>query len=125
MTRLSCLPALLSAAILLTGAPSFAQDSSAHHGHTATAATAANSNDLYASSRDAMHKGMDVKPSGNADIDFIRNMIPHHQGAVEMAKVQLEHGKDPVLRKLAQDIITAQEAEIKLMSDKLKELEKK
>ncbi len=71
--------------------------------------------DLYAPSRDAMHKDMNVKPTGNADKDFALNMIPHHEGAVAMAKVQLEHGKDPELRKLAEDIIKAQDKEIEFM----------
>ncbi len=72
-------------------------------------------NDLYAPSRDAMHKDMNVEPTGNADKDFVLNMIPHHEGAVAMAKVQLEHGKDPELRKLAEDIIKAQDKEIAFM----------
>ncbi len=71
--------------------------------------------DLYAPSRDAMHKDMNVKPTGNADKDFVLNMIPHHEGAVAMAKVQLEHGKDPELRKLAEDVIKAQDKEIEFM----------
>ncbi|PZP56534.1 MAG: DUF305 domain-containing protein [Micavibrio aeruginosavorus] len=71
--------------------------------------------DLYAPSRDAMHKDMNVEPTGNADKDFVLNMIPHHEGAVAMARVQLEHGKDPELRKLAEDIIKAQDKEIEFM----------
>lgn len=72
--------------------------------------------DLYAPSRDAMHKDMNVvKPTGNTDKDFVLNMVPHHEGAVAMAKVQLEHGKDPELRKLAEDIIKAQDKEIEFM----------
>ncbi|NHB76753.1 CopM family metallochaperone [Rhodobacter calidifons] len=64
-----------------------------------------------------MHEGMAIEFTGNADVDFIRGMIPHHQGAVEMAKIVLEHGKDPEVRKLAEGIIAAQEAEIKWMKD--------
>ena len=44
-------------------------------------------------------------------------MIPHHQGAIDMAKVELKYGKDPELKKLAQDIIDAQEKEISFMKD--------
>ncbi|MDP3262430.1 MAG: DUF305 domain-containing protein, partial [Tabrizicola sp.] len=45
-------------------------------------------------------------------IDFARGMIPHHQAAIDMAKIQLEFGKDPEMRKLAEAIIAAQESEI-------------
>jgi uncharacterized protein (DUF305 family) len=46
-----------------------------------------------------MMQGMHVAYSGNADVDFVRNMISHHQGAIDMAKVELAHGKDVELRK--------------------------
>ena len=75
---------------------------------------------LYAPSRDEMHKNMNVKPTGNPDRDFVLNMIPHHEGALAMAKVELEHGTDPELRKLSQDIIKAQEKEILFMKEWLK-----
>lgn len=71
--------------------------------------------DLYAPSRASMHEHMNVAPSGNPDVDFAANMIPHHEGAVEMAKVQLQYGKDPELRRLAEQIISSQEKEIVLM----------
>jgi uncharacterized protein (DUF305 family) len=62
-----------------------------------------------------MHQGMDITFSGNADRDFIQGMIPHHQGAVDMAKIVLAFGKDPEVRKLAESIVKAQEEEIALM----------
>ncbi len=65
----------------------------------------------------AMHEAMEIDYTGNADVDFIRGMIPHHQGAVAMAKVVLEHGTDPQVRKLAEAVIAAQEAEIAWMQD--------
>jgi hypothetical protein len=63
-----------------------------------------------------MHEGMNITFSGNADVDFVNGMIPHHQGAVDMAKVLLAFGKDPELRKLADAIIKAQESEIAFMN---------
>jgi len=71
----------------------------------------------YKAAMDKMHKDMMVKYTGNADVDFVRGMIPHHQGAIDMAKVELANGKDPEIRKLAEGVIAAQEAEIKQMQD--------
>lgn len=66
----------------------------------------------FAKANATMMKNMDVKPSGNPDKDFADMMLPHHQGAIDMAKVELQYGKDPMLRKLATGIIKAQETEI-------------
>jgi uncharacterized protein (DUF305 family) len=71
-----------------------------------------------------MHEGMDISFTGNADIDFVRGMIPHHQGAVDMAKTVIAFGKDPQIRKLAEEIVKAQESEIALMQGWLKQNEK-
>jgi uncharacterized protein (DUF305 family) len=67
-----------------------------------------------------MHRDMAITFSGNADKDFLAGMIPHHQGAIDMAEVVLKHGSDPKARKLAQDIITAQKKEIADMQEWLK-----
>lgn len=67
-----------------------------------------------------MHKEMDVRYTNDVDLDFVRGMIPHHQAAIEMAKVVLQHSKELETRKLAQEIVTAQEAEISQMQAFLK-----
>ena len=71
---------------------------------------------------DKMHMAMGaVRRSGDADVDFVRLMLPHHQAAINMAKTQLLYGKDPQMRRLAQEIITDQQSEIELMQLWLKQ----
>lgn len=63
-----------------------------------------------------MHAAMSsMGPSGDSDVDFVELMVPHHQAAIDMAKTQLTYGKDPQMRRLAQEIITDQQSEIQLM----------
>ena len=63
-----------------------------------------------------MHKDMTITFTGNADVDFVKGMLPHHQGAVDMAKIAIQYGKDPDVRKLAEAIIKAQNEEIAWMT---------
>lgn len=65
----------------------------------------------------AMHEAMDIDFTDDADIDFARGMIGHHEGAIEMARILLEHGEDEELRQLAEEIIETQEAEIAFLRD--------
>jgi uncharacterized protein (DUF305 family) len=58
-------------------------------------------------------------PTGNADIDFLAMMIPHHAGAVDMARAVLRHGRDPATRRLAEEIIASQTIEIEGMQRRL------
>src|SRR5438874_412401 len=62
-----------------------------------------------------MHGAMQVPFTGDADRDFARMMIPHHQGAIDMALVELRYGKDERLKRLAQEIIVTQQQEIDVM----------
>ena len=71
----------------------------------------------FAAANEAMMTGMDVKPSGDPDRDFVAMMLPHHAGAVAMARVELQYGKDPMLRNMAAGIIKAQDAEMAEMRD--------
>jgi DUF305 family protein family protein len=83
----------------------------------------ANWSELIAS-MEKMHMAMGaIKRSGNSDVDFVRLMLPHHQAAIDMAKTQLLYGKDPQMRRLAQEIITDQQLEIELMERWLKQRE--
>ena len=67
-----------------------------------------------------MMHNMHVAYTGNPDVDFRTHMIPHHQGAIDMAKVALKHAKDPATKQMAQKIIDDQEKEIAEMQDWLK-----
>ena len=57
--------------------------------------------------------------TGNPDVDFLAMMIAHHEGAVEMARLALIHGRDPLARRLAEEIIASQRVEIEAMRQRL------
>jgi len=68
-----------------------------------------------------MAQAMEAAPmTGDPDKDFLAMMIPHHEGAVEMARLLLVHGRDPLVRKLAEEIIAGQQVEIAAMQERLK-----
>jgi uncharacterized protein (DUF305 family) len=86
-------------AFALLASPAFAQQSPADKS--------------YAAGMDKMHADMSAAPmTGNADQDFVAMMLRHHEGAIAMAETELQYGKDPKMRQLAKDIISAQNKEI-------------
>jgi uncharacterized protein (DUF305 family) len=116
---------IILASILVTSIVSIALAQSYHHGNANSGGT--NSADSTFASQmmqamDRMDSGMmAAKPTGDPDRDFAAMMIPHHQGAIDMAKVELIYGRDPVLRRLAEGIIVEQQQEIELMQRSLNE----
>ena len=108
-----------TAALVLSLGLAVAQGSA--HGQAVTAPP-----DDFASAMDGamarMDRDMMAPRAGDADRDFAAMMIPHHQGAIDMARAQLRFGRDPVLRRLAQGIIVEQQQEIAVMREALKAL---
>src|SRR6185312_681731 len=103
MTRISRLLAI--AAVTAMPMTALAQE---HHDSPA--------DEALMSGMDKMNHDMDAAPmTGDADHDFVAMMIPHHQGAVDMAEAELKYGKDPAMRRLARDIVAAQKKEIAMM----------
>jgi uncharacterized protein (DUF305 family) len=79
---------------------------------------------LMSAAIDKMHKEMAAPPqTGDPDRDFLAMMIPHHAGAVEMARLVLIYGRDPLVRQLAEEIIAGQQAEMAGMRARLKVLD--
>jgi uncharacterized protein (DUF305 family) len=70
-----------------------------------------------AAAMNKMMADMTIKPTGDVDRDFVAMMVPHHQGAIDMAKAELKYGHNEQLRRLAQQIVATQQPEIKVMQD--------
>jgi len=110
------LSALLLSGLSALSLPASAEETTGHEGHMmmgdqGPAAMA------FMAANDQMHADMAIAFTGNPDVDFVRGMIPHHQGAVDMARIVLEYGSDPEVRKFAEAVIAAQEAEITWMQE--------
>lgn len=97
----------------LAAAPALAQDNMNMQGGMDMGGSPADNANMQAMQK--MQNDMPKKGTGDADKDFAAMMIPHHQGAIDMAKVELQYGKDPTLKRMAEKIVKSQEKEIREM----------
>jgi uncharacterized protein (DUF305 family) len=122
VTHFIALSALCAPFLLLSGPVGMAveQPDSSHGDHHSDAPHHAEFHDVMKK----MHKDMMAAPMKNVpDFDFVSMMIPHHEGAIGMAKVALKYGKDAEIRKMAQSIIDMQEKEIAEMKEWMRKYE--
>jgi len=114
---------LLAFALVLASAAPVAAQGAADHRHTGIAGAASSPGPateaaFLAENEAAMAKmmaGMAAPPTGDVDRDFVAMMVPHHQGAIDMALAVLRHGRNEQLKRLAQEIIVTQQQEIAAM----------
>ena len=116
---------LLLLIVWLLACPALAQHMHEHHPRAGAApekfgpAFAGFAREMDAGMGKMMHGMHAPGYTGNPDVDFLAMMIPHHEGAVEMARLVLVHGRDPLTRRLAEEIIAGQMAEIEGMQRRL------
>jgi uncharacterized protein (DUF305 family) len=106
---------LVLSALLLLSAPALAQ-MPGMKSMPGMATPSDPSSAAFQAANQKMMTGMDIPMTGDTDQDFVAGMIPHHQGAIDMAQIELKYGSDPELHRLAIDIIAAQEREIGFMT---------
>lgn len=112
--------AVVTAGVLLVisgSQPATAQhaDHSAHAAQDKAPQNLTDASKEYEAAMMKMHKDMTIPYANDVDVDFVRGMIPHHQGAIDQAKILLKYSKNPRLRRLAGGIIAAQRREILFM----------
>lgn len=125
--------ASISTVMAFTGVARADHHETGHEGHgdhaatttppasAATAETLSEASKAYEQAMQRMHKQMSAPYTNDVDVDFVRGMIPHHQGAIEQAEVLLKYSKNPRLRRLAGGIIASQRREIRFMEKWLQE----
>ncbi|SPJ33960.1 CopM family metallochaperone [Kushneria phyllosphaerae] len=104
----------LVAGLLMSGV-ALAEAPATHEVHGASAGEADQAAHAFSEANQRMHHDMAISTSGNVDMDFARGMLAHHKGALDMARIELEHGSDEQMRSLARDVIDAQQREISLL----------
>ena len=117
LLALACVAAAVLVPLRSLAPPSLADFMSAMCGSDGASAGSAEGNFLRANglATSRMMTGMKIEPAGDVDEDFVAMMVPHHQGAIDMALVELRYGHNQKLARIAQEIIVTQQQEIKAM----------